>query len=165
MKKILYVFPSIATLLIAQSAAGQSGNACDLNKDNVVNSADVQLIVNMTLGITTCTADILAPRACSIVAVQRVVNAALGGQCLTGNLRTVSLNWVASTSVVAGYNVYRATVSGGPYTKINSTLVVATTFSDTVAAGQTYYYVATAVDARQNESVYSNVATAVVSSP
>ena len=42
----------------------------------------------------------------------------------------VTLTWTAATvptggNPIAGYNVYRGTVSGGPYTKINSSLVTA----------------------------------------
>jgi len=40
--------------------------------------------------------------------------------------------------------------------KLNTTLVSALTYVDsTVQAGQTYYYVATAVDVNGNESAYS----------
>jgi len=50
-------------------------------------------------------------------------------------------------STVAGYNVYRGTVSGGPYTKINSSLVAALDYIDsTVQSGTTYFYVTTAID-------------------
>src|ERR1019366_10496562 len=70
---------------------------------------------------------------------------------------SVTLNWTASTSAVSGYNVYRSTVSGGPYTKVNSTLVTTTQYTDsTVQAGQTYYYVVTSVDSSNVESTYSN---------
>jgi fibronectin type 3 domain-containing protein len=52
-----------------------------------------------------------------------------------------------------GYNVHRGSVSGGPYSRINSALEVSTTYTDyTVAAGQTHYYVTTAVNASSNES-------------
>jgi fibronectin type 3 domain-containing protein len=64
---------------------------------------------------------------------------------------------------VSGYNVYRSTVSGNSYTKINSSLVTGLTFTDsTVQNGTTYYYVTTAVDSSGNESVYSNVASATI---
>lgn len=44
----------------------------------------------------------------------------------------VDLSWTASvTPNIAGYNMYRSKVSGGPYTKINSTLISGTTFTDT----------------------------------
>jgi hypothetical protein len=163
---VITAFVAIGLLLISPVSA-QTSNACDLNQDNAVNATDVQLIVNMSLGMSPCGANIMGTGVCNVIVVQRVVNAALGGSCLTSaTSRTVSLNWTASSSPnVSGYNVFRTTVLGGPYTKINSSLVVGTTYSDSVQSGQTYYYVTTAVDTNQVESVYSNVATAVVPSP
>jgi fibronectin type 3 domain-containing protein len=80
---------------------------------------------------------------------------------------SAALSWNASTSSdVVGYNIYRGTVSGGPYTQINSALDSATTDTDnTVAAGQTYYYVVTSVDSAGAESSYSNQTTAVIPTP
>jgi hypothetical protein len=76
---------------------------------------------------------------------------------------SVSLTWNASTSTVAGYNVYRSTVNGGSYTKINSSLVSAPNYTDsTVQNGTTYYYVTTAVDSSGNESAFSNQASAAI---
>jgi len=76
---------------------------------------------------------------------------------------SVTLTWTASTSTVSGYNVYRSTVSGGPYTKLNSTLVAATTYVDsTVQAGQTYFYVVTSVDSSGVESADSTEVSATV---
>ncbi|MCX6629611.1 MAG: choice-of-anchor D domain-containing protein, partial [Candidatus Solibacter sp.] len=74
--------------------------------------------------------------------------------------------WTASiTPNVAGYYIFRSTASGGPYTKVNSSPVIGTTWADIdVVGGQTYYYVATAVDGSNVESVYSNEATAVIPS-
>ena len=78
---------------------------------------------------------------------------------------TVDLTWNASTSAV-GYNIYRGTVSGGPYTMINTSLDSTTAYTDkTVVSGQTYYYVTTAVNASSEESGYSNQATAVIPNP
>ena len=78
---------------------------------------------------------------------------------------TVDLSWSASTNAV-GYNLYRGSVSGGPYAMINSSLDSTTAYTDnTVVSGQTYYYVATAVDASSNESGYSNQTTAVIPNP
>jgi fibronectin type 3 domain-containing protein len=75
----------------------------------------------------------------------------------------VSLNWNASTSTVVGYNVYRGTTSSGPYpTKVASSVAVTDYTDSTVASGTTYYYVVTAVDSNNNESAYSNQATAVI---
>jgi len=76
---------------------------------------------------------------------------------------SVVLSWNASTSSVTGYNIYRSTVSGREYAKINSSLVAALAYTDsTVQNGTTYYYVTTAVDASGIESVYSNQASAVI---
>jgi len=70
---------------------------------------------------------------------------------------TVTLQWPANTEPdLAGYNVYRATQPGGPYTKLNPTLLTATAFADAATVdGTTYYYVVTAVDQVDNESTYS----------
>ena len=77
---------------------------------------------------------------------------------------TVLLNWVASTSSVAGYNVYRSTTSGAGYSRINSSLVSGMSYTDssTFQSGATYYYVTTAVDSSGNESSYSNQASAAI---
>jgi hypothetical protein len=78
---------------------------------------------------------------------------------------TVSLTWNGSSNAV-GYNIYRSSTSGGPYTLINGALDGTTAYSDnTVVSGQTYYYVATAVDSSSNESGYSNQVQAVIPSP
>jgi uncharacterized protein YjbI with pentapeptide repeats len=70
----------------------------------------------------------------------------------------VALAWSASTSAVVGYNVYRAAVQGGPFTKLNSVPVNATTFTDSngITPGKTYFYVVTSVDSGNVESAYSN---------
>ena len=79
---------------------------------------------------------------------------------------SVSLSWSPSTSVVTGYNVYRGTQSGGPYTQINTSLQPGTSYSDTsVQSGLAYFYVVTAVDANSQESAYSNETTALIPAP
>ncbi len=79
---------------------------------------------------------------------------------------SVSLSWTASTSVVAGYFIYRATQSGGPYTKLNSSFVADVVYTDSTAqSGQTYYYVATAVDSNNVESVLSTEVSAAIPIP
>jgi HYDIN/CFA65/VesB family protein/centrosomal CEP192-like protein/Ig-like domain-containing protein/immunoglobulin I-set domain protein len=79
---------------------------------------------------------------------------------------SADLLWTASTSTVSGYNTYRATVTGGPYTPVNSSLITLNRFTDsTVQAGQTYYYVVTAVSSGGVESTYSNEATATIPTP
>ena len=79
----------------------------------------------------------------------------------------VDLSWNASTSTtISGYNVYRGTVSGGPYSRINSALDSALSYIDsTVQSGQTYYYVTTAIDSSGVESSYSSQVQALIPFP
>jgi hypothetical protein len=144
-------------------AANTGGGACDLNQDGVVNVVDVQLATNMDLGLIPCPAD-LDGGVCSSALVQQIVNAALGQGCSATVSHSVSLTWTASSSPsIAGYNVYRSTTPGGPYTLLNSALVTTTSYTDnSVAAGETYYYVTTAVNTSNDQSAYSNQAQATV---
>jgi hypothetical protein len=76
---------------------------------------------------------------------------------------SVALTWNGSTSAVSGYNVYRSTVSGSSYVKVNTSLDSGLGFTDTtVQSSTTYYYVTTAVDASNNESAFSNEVPAVI---
>jgi fibronectin type 3 domain-containing protein len=61
----------------------------------------------------------------------------------------VQLSWTASTtSGVTGYYIFRANTSGGyGTTPLNPAPVAGTSYTDTtVVSGQTYFYVAQAVD-------------------
>lgn len=92
------------------------------------------------------------------------------GTVLSGtgvNKHSVTLSWVASSSPnISGYDVYRGSVSGGPYTLINSSLIGSTSYTDAgVQSGQTYYYVATAVNSSGAQSSYSNQAQAAIPTP
>jgi hypothetical protein len=63
---------------------------------------------------------------------------------------TISWSYTQGTDLAAGFNVYRSTTNGGPYTQINPTILPLTTlsFADTVnVGGVKYYYVVRAVDA------------------
>ncbi len=90
---------------------------------------------------------------------------ALAGNGTPAPQHSVNLNWSDNQGVI-GYNVYRGTISGGPYSKINDVLDPSTSYTDSnVSGGNTYYYVVTAVDSNQVESGYSNQAKAAVPSP
>ena len=79
---------------------------------------------------------------------------------------TVNLSWAASSSSVSGYNVYRGSQSGGPYSRLNSSLRTSTSYSDSsVQSGAVYYYVATAVDSSSTESAFSDEVAAVIPTP
>ena len=85
----------------------------------------------------------------------------------TAPQHSVSLGWDTSTSSgVAGYNIYRATTSTGPFTRINSALDATPYDTDsTVTAGQTYYYAVTAVTTTGSESAYSNEVQVTIPTP
>jgi hypothetical protein len=78
---------------------------------------------------------------------------------------SVALSWIASTSPdIAGYNEYRGTTLG-TYSKVNTSLVAGTTYTDAaVQSGQdiTYYYVVTAVNSGGVESAQSSPASVTV---
>jgi hypothetical protein len=92
-----------------------------------------------------------------------------------GHASGVLLSWNGATDCndgpVAGYNLYRSSAPGGPYTKVNTSLITETQYDDLVvsntmaqyssssaASGATYYYVVTSVDAQGDESVDSQEA-------
>jgi hypothetical protein len=161
-----FILPPLLAILFLGQAWGQT--ACDLDNNGTTNVVDVSRAVNMALGTLPCTASVEGAQVCSVITVQRVVNAALGQPCVTYNGTTksynVTLSWVASSSASAtGYNVYRRTSPTGTATKLNATPIATTTFTDTqVQLGQTYYYTATAVDSAGTESGPSNQVTAVI---
>jgi hypothetical protein len=75
---------------------------------------------------------------------------------------SVVLSWQGATDAnggaVAGYNVYRSTTPGGPYTeddKVNTALITGTGFTDASAQTGTFYYVVKSVDFDGDESVPS----------
>lgn len=72
---------------------------------------------------------------------------------LSGN-GEVWLDWNDNSEEdLAGYNVYRTTVSGGSYVRQNSSLIAASNYLDhAVANGVLYHYVVTAADRSFNES-------------
>lgn len=78
---------------------------------------------------------------------------------------SVSVTWTASTSSgVTSYNVYRSTVSGGPYARVGN--ASSSSFTDnTVQAGATYFYVVTSINASQVESSISTEIKVTVPTP
>jgi hypothetical protein len=80
------------------------------------------------------------------------------GSSLFSNVATVVVEWQGSSGAVSGYNVYRASTSHGPYTRVNASLVRGTSFvQNQVFRGSTRptslgYFVVTAVDAAGRES-------------
>ncbi len=80
-----------------------------------------------------------------------VTSAAQGG--------SLNAAWSYGGDTPAGYNLYRGSTAGGPYSKVNGALIGTNVFLDqNLINGIRYYYVAVAVDAFGNESAYSNEA-------
>src|ERR1700730_6078423 len=81
---------------------------------------------------------------------------------------SVTLVWTAEGPPVPviGYNVYRSTVSGGPFTKLNSPAITAAAYMDPgVHPRDTYYYVVTSMTSTGMESERSNEVSATVPTP
>ncbi|HKW98490.1 MAG TPA: hypothetical protein VJN43_12210 [Bryobacteraceae bacterium] len=70
--------------LFAQSQS----SLCDLNHDSQINVVDVQIAVNQALGLSHCTGDVDGDGICTVIDVQRVIAAALGGVCDAGTTTT-----------------------------------------------------------------------------
>jgi len=58
---------------------------------------------------------------------------------------SVVLNWAASPDTVLGYHVYRADASVGLFSRLTSSLVSGTTFTDMTASSNIYTYMVRAV--------------------
>lgn len=71
-------------------------------------------------------------------------------------MSSVLITWVASTSTVDGYNIYRGPAAGQETTKLNTTgVVTGTTFTDSAPVpGEDFYVVRASVSGV--ESVNSN---------
>ena len=89
---------------------------------------------------------------------------AVSGSGVQPSPESVSLGWQASVSPgVIGYYVYRGSISGGPYTALNSSPDSSTQYTDaTVLSGSTYYYVVTSVDSSNMQSSFSAQVMAVI---
>jgi len=88
-----------------------------------------------------------------------VLSIPLSGTGLAPLAHSVDVAWDPSVSAtLQGYNVYRSTVTGGPYTKLSATLSPTTLlFTDTTpVSGKKYFYVVTAVDTSGAESSASS---------
>jgi hypothetical protein len=64
----------------------------------------------------------------------------------------VALNWSASTDTVMGYHVYRALTPAGPFSRLTSSLVTGTSYTDAGAGSGTFTYMVRAVALQTNPS-------------
>jgi hypothetical protein len=77
---------------------------------------------------------------------------------------TVALTWTPSSSTGVTYDVYRGTVTGGPYILLVSGVTGSSYIDKNVQSGSTYYYVTTAATSG-GQSSYSNEVQAVIPMP
>jgi fibronectin type 3 domain-containing protein len=89
--------------------------------------------------------------------VEDLAPAAPANLAATAGDTQVSLAWTANSEPdVAGFNVYRSTIAGGPYSPVNTVLVTSPGYVDSgLTNGTAYFYVVSAVDVAENESAYS----------
>jgi hypothetical protein len=84
----------------------------------------------------------------------------------TPPVHSVAISWQTSTSPGVGfYNVYRSTVSGGPYTRVGWRVSGASYTDTAVQPGATYFYVVTSVTTSNVESTISSEIKATVPTP
>jgi hypothetical protein len=134
-----------ATLSIT-SLALTGTNASDFGQSNTCGSS-------LAAGANCTIAVMFTPSASGTEAASLSITDNASGSPQTVSLsgtgmHDVILSWTDSTTTgVVGYNVYRGTTSGGESaTPLNSSPINGPTYTDaTVQAGQTYYYVVTAV--------------------
>jgi hypothetical protein len=154
-----------------------AGNASlSLSQDNLVGSgftlSGLALPVTLSSGQSTSFSVGFAPTttgsySATVNVISNAVNSptavSLTGSGAASGSHSVTLSWTPSASAYVGFDVFRGTVSGGPYTQINTAMVPTPTYTDTtVAAGQTYYYVATQLNSSGVQSGYSNETVAVI---
>src|SRR5205814_894607 len=138
-----------ASLTISQATVSGTGYSI----------SGLTLPLTLAAGQTTPLSAAFAPSAAGsttgrISLVRNATNSPASEPLSGTGIHAVKLSWGASTSTnVVGYNVYRGAASGGPFTLLNPALVAGTAYADTtVQAGQTYYYVTTAVDSSNAQS-------------
>jgi Abnormal spindle-like microcephaly-assoc'd, ASPM-SPD-2-Hydin len=87
---------------------------------------------------------------------------ALGGVGVAPSAHHVALAWNGSSGI-EGYNVYVASTSGGPYSRLNAVPIPSASYADfSVQSGHSYYYVVTSVSTANQESSHSSEVRATV---
>jgi hypothetical protein len=135
------------------TAGGASGLTVSPNQTATVSATFSPYTIGSLAGSLTITSN----------AKNSPVTIALSGTGVTSSTHSVALSWSASSSSVAGYNIYVSPSSAGPYSLLNSSPVPSTSYVDTnVLAGDTYYFRITSVSSSYQESVPSATVQAVI---
>jgi hypothetical protein len=143
------------------SVVGITGTGFSLSKVTTPFTLGVNQSAQLTAGFTPAASGSVSG---TLTISSNASNGTLGVPLTgTGVIHDVTLSWSDTGAQIAGYNVYRSTVSGGPYTRINGALDGATSYTDSaVASGATYSYTVTAVGISGVESAYSNQITVTI---
>jgi hypothetical protein len=152
---------SISSVLIAGAGFSKSGAAAGLTLAPAQSAILKVVFAPAVAGTVTGSITIASNAANSPVKISLSAAGVLQGS------HTVTLEWEASTSSgVVGYYVLRGTTSGGPYARLNSSVIAGTRYTDsTVQSGHVYYYVVRSVDASGAESSNSSQVSADVPTP
>ena len=128
--------------------------------------------ITLTPGQTTTLTSTFAPSASGAASGKITVSSnatnspssiSLSGMGVTATAHTVALSWAPAVTGVTGFRTYVSMVSGGPYVEMGSVPSTTPAYTDSsVQSGQTYFYVVTAIDASNNESLYSSQVAAIV---
>lgn len=103
----------------------------------------------------------VATAAVNVRATDDPACACVGNLAARAKSGKIQLTWTAAAGV-AGHNVYRSLLNGGPYTRLGQTPSRYATFLDSTAVnGTTYHYVVRPVAANADELCQSNQATGV----
>ena len=98
------------------------------------------------------------------ITASQPVSVALSGNGVVA-AHQVTFGWAQSASPVVGYNVYLRSPSGSSWTRLNSTPIESTSFTDVdVQCGQSYMFSVTSVGPTNMESPFSNATEATVPS-
>lgn len=128
------------------SLARNYGVGNDAGGSVTVSGGSLQVALNPLSGLllTTGTVDLTPPAAPAGLTVAREGDGA------------IDMTW-NSVPGASAYNIYRSQLSGGGWTRINTTPLVGTSFTDSgLRNASAYYYVARALDSAGNESTPSN---------
>ena len=154
-------YDGLATVLDSTSSFGNIASGAAVQGDAIVfqpssYSAKLELRVSDQYGLLkTQTIDITRP----------LPPDQLEGSGQSTNIR---LSWHRSLSNdIKGYNIYRSTASGGPYSKVNTVPTDRTAYymDNGLAPLTAFYFKVTAVDSSANESDFSAVANASTNPP
>src|ERR1700719_3964634 len=128
------------------TASGASGLIVSPSQSTIVHATFTPFTIGSYTGSLTITSN----------AQNSPTKIVMSGTGVASSTHSVALSWTASTSGVAGYNVYVSSSSNGPYSLLNSSPVRTTNYVDTnVLSGDTYYFHITSVNSSYQESVPS----------